>query len=134
MASAGMEKPNYHRVLFEHQLEGAAFVAALSRFLSSPAGSSYLSRSDPVEVRNHSSLTGELELYLSDSALAAATAAFSPVPVSQAISGDTLPQTCTVLIQGRAVPLGVDEAQEQLRTAYLAFVRSGPGHLISPQQ
>jgi hypothetical protein len=78
MASSGIEKASYPRVLFEHQLEGAAFVAALSRFLSSPVGSSYFSRSDPVELRSHPSFPSALELYLSDSAKRDGLSYFTP--------------------------------------------------------
>ncbi len=101
-------------MVFDHQVEGAAFVAALSRFLNSPAGSPYLSGADAAEVRGQSPPGGGLELYLSDSALAAATAAFSPLPAVQAISFDALPETCAILIAGRTVPWGLDQAQELL--------------------
>ena len=104
----------HHRMVFEDQAEGAAFVAALSRFLSSPAGSSYIARPDTVEVRSRALPEGDLELYLGESALEAATAAFAPVPVSETLSSATLPAACTVIIRGTVSPWGLGDAQKHL--------------------
>lgn len=101
-------------MVFEHQAEGAAFVAALSRFLSSPAGSSYIARADTLEVRSHALPGGGLQLYLSDSALEAASVAFSPVPVSDTVSSAALPEGCTLVFQGTVSPWGLSNAQERL--------------------
>lgn len=101
-------------MFFERQVEGVAFVAALSRFLSSPAGAPHLSRPDAVEVRSHRAGGGQLELYLSAPALEAAIAAFSPVPAAEAVLSDALPKACELLIQGSAPAWGLDEAQSHL--------------------
>jgi hypothetical protein len=114
MSSARPEEVKHHRMIFEDRTEGAAFVAALSRFLSSPAGSPYLTRSDVVEVRSHPSPGDGLELYLSDSAWDAARAAFSPLPVSEALPSAALPEACTLIIHGTVSPWGISEAQKNI--------------------
>ena len=104
-------RAKHYRISFERRIEGIAFVAALSRFLSSPAGAPYLSRADVVEVRGHAIGGEQLELYLSTPALDAAMAAFSPLPASEAVWSDALPKACVLLIQGSVPAWGVDDAQ-----------------------
>ncbi|MEP7014138.1 MAG: hypothetical protein ABI925_01730 [Verrucomicrobiota bacterium] len=100
---------------FERRIEGAAFIAALSRFLSSPEGLGYASEKIPVEVRAYAVPASDaMELYLSESAFKAATAAFSPLPVSETRSVDTLPDGCEVIIQGSQLPWGLADAQDHL--------------------
>lgn len=114
MTPTGPNQGKHHRITFEHETEGAAFVAALSRFLSSPAGSPYLAHAVAVEVRSRPLPDGGLELYLSDSALEAATAVFSPVPVVETISSAALPEASTLTIQGTVSAWGLNDAQKHL--------------------
>jgi hypothetical protein len=82
----------YHAIPFADPSEADAFLEALRRFLSYPAGGGYGSIGRPVEIWSSPPWRGgSVELYLSDGALEAAQAAFSPVPVSETRRGDRLP-------------------------------------------
>jgi hypothetical protein len=72
--------PRYHAIVFPQRQEAAAFAAALSRVLSSPHRQQVASGAIEVWL---ASVAGEVvTLCLSDMALAAAQAAFGPVPVT----------------------------------------------------
>ena len=75
---------HYHVVLFDRVEEAAAFVAALSRFLSSPEGTS-ASIPRPIEVwAIVLANDGGAEVYLSDGAFAATVAGLAP-PVTAGV-------------------------------------------------
>jgi hypothetical protein len=114
MTPPAPDKIIYHCISFADRTEGAAFVAALSRFLSSPKGASYLEQANVVEVRSRTRADAQLELYLSTSAFAAAVEAFSPVPSSQIVSPDTLPEDCVAVISRSVSAWGLEEAQNHI--------------------
>jgi hypothetical protein len=88
----------YHAIPFADPCEADAFLEALRRFLSYPGGG-YGSIGRPVEIWSSPPRRGgSVELYLSDGALEAARAAFSPVPVSEMRRGDRLPVGCAFRI------------------------------------
>ena len=100
---AGLTTGGYHVVQFQRGAEAAAFLAALSRFLNSPAGDSHRSGSQRPEVWVGANQGEGVELYLDDAALEAVRNAFSPVPVSRQASRSEL-----VLAGGRLL-LGGDD-------------------------
>ena len=62
----------YHIIVFGCSTDAAAFVAALSRFLNSPEGSSYKAYQSPLEVWGRAFARADtVEIYLSDAALEA---------------------------------------------------------------
>ena len=76
---------DYHVLRFDRAAEAAGFVAALSRFLNSPVGSTYVDHTDSLEVWScvPTALRPDVvELFLSDAALDAAATVFSPVRVA----------------------------------------------------
>ena len=106
----------YHLLVFERSEEAAAFVAALSRFLNSPQGSPYRLSSAAVEVWGHAATTPDrLEIYLSDCVLAAATAAFAPVPLAATQHTATLPPDSARILSVSQIPAwGLTDAQRYL--------------------
>ena len=118
--TANMNKPHtlfpgeFHIMRFERLVEAAAFIAALTRFIHSPACSASDLPLDAIQVWGCS--TGDAnatELYLSGAALAASETAFSPVPrVTKCLE---LPAAATLVIDGRRTPpLGLVDAQKNL--------------------
>ena len=118
-----MAAPNpdahYHLLRYTDITEAAAFVAALSRFLSSPAGTKYLRPIAPAEV--WSLLVGDAEhirridIYLNTPALNAATDSFGRPPVIEKRLGAGIPAHCILLIGAGGVEAwGVEEAQWHL--------------------
>jgi hypothetical protein len=103
----------YHIIAFDRSVNAAAFVAALSRFINSPEGSSYQARPSAIEVWGHTLANDEkVEIYLSDAALEAATARFAPVPVISSLGAHELPEDCLLIFGGREIPsLGLAEAR-----------------------
>ena len=102
----------FHVLEFDHHDEAAAFVAALSRFVSSPARAG-----DPgsVEVWARSPVHREsVKLFLSDRALDAAQTAFSPVPHHKTVSRQALPDECFLIIGDNTKAWGADEASARL--------------------
>lgn len=95
----------------EHVLElpidqAGAFVAALSRFLASPAAPE---TPDPATVWSLESSTG-VHLYLNAPAWAAAESAFSPLPPARAESADLRPERAKRVLDSRERrALGRDE-------------------------
>ncbi|GAC1417791.1 MAG: hypothetical protein NVSMB53_16810 [Gemmatimonadaceae bacterium] len=101
---------------FAHHDEAAAFVAALSRFLHSPESDASAPRRSSVEVWARSPVASEgVLLFLSDAALRAAEAAFSPVPVARTIKRESLPDESFLIIEGGVTPAwGAAEASARL--------------------
>jgi len=108
----------FHVLEFDRTNEAAAFVAALSRFLNSPVGSTYLGYPDSVQVWSHMSTAGSdkfVEVFLSPDALDAASAAFAPVLVSGRRRGSELPAGCALVIGGEHTPArGIEEVEYML--------------------
>jgi hypothetical protein len=123
----------FHVMEFAHHDEAAAFVAALSRFLVSPRGAGHAEspqkalhkrsasgsrRAAPVEVWARSPVASEgVALFLSETALVAAKAAFSPVPIARTIRRAALPDESFLIIEGGVTPeWGAAEASARLST------------------
>src|SRR5437867_3956129 len=101
-----MQRPSaqrtLHRIRFPNPEDADAFVRALQRFLSSPHGEPWGRNSEtqvwapnPPDARR-----AAVEIYLTDEALVATEAAFSPVPAVELCRGLDLPETCVMLIKG----------------------------------
>ena len=105
---------NYHLLSFAEADEGTAFIAALSRFIDSPRGSSYAARADQPEVWTHRPVSGSnLELFLSDSAFDAAVAGFGVMPLVATRVGSILPSSCSLALgEGRSGARGVDDVRQ----------------------
>ena len=106
----------YYPLTFAQELEAAAFIAALSRFLSYPQGQTYRTQETQLEVWSHKA-TGEdgVTIYLSESALEATSADFAPVPVAATILGVKLPNGCKLLLSEDLSPVwGLTGALEHL--------------------
>jgi GNAT superfamily N-acetyltransferase len=102
----------FHVLEFDHHDEAAAFVAALSRFVSSPASAR---EAESVEVWARSPVHREsVKLFLNDRALDAAQAAFSPVPEHKTVSRQALPGECFLIIGDNTTTWGADEASARL--------------------
>lgn len=102
----------FHVLEFDHHDEAAAFVAALSRFVSSPG-----SAGDPesAEVWARSPVHREsVKLFLNDRALDAAQAAFSPVPSHKSVTRQALPDECFLIIGDNTAAWGAAEASARL--------------------
>ncbi|MEP7344951.1 MAG: hypothetical protein ABI877_06785 [Gemmatimonadaceae bacterium] len=106
----------YHVVEFERDIEAAAFVAALSRFLDSPAASAAVSSDALVEAWSAASASSNsVTLYLTDGALQAASFAFSPVPVVRRSAHDGGPPGAVLVLDGRTrLAMGVEQAEQRL--------------------
>jgi hypothetical protein len=111
---------DYHVLEFESTTEAASFVAALSRFLNSPVGSTYVDSNGSVQVWSYVSEPRpdhreSVEVFMSSEALDAASAAFAPVLVSGKRRGDELPTGCTLVVDGYHVPpWGLTEVEDIL--------------------
>ncbi len=105
----------FHVMEFAHHEEAAAFVAALSRFLNSPSGSVRAGKHSLPEVWAESPASGAVRLFLSKGALAAAEAAFSPVPVGRKVKRESLPAESFLVIEGGKTPSwGATDAGDRL--------------------
>ena len=113
-ASTNQRKSDaFHVLEFDHHDDAAAFVAALSRFLNSPA--SKREEKELLEVWARSPVHREsVKLFLSDGALSAAKAAFSPVPSHKTISRQTLPDESFLIIGDNTAAWGAEEASARL--------------------
>ena len=104
---------------FGRFVEAAAFIAALTRFIHSPACNASSLQTDTIQVwvwDCSTDETGPTELYLSDVALAASEAAFSSVPRLTVCF--ELPTAATLVIDGYSTPpLGLVDAQQHLTLA-----------------
>ena len=94
--------------------EGAAFVAALSRYLSSPDGAHARTLADPVEVRAEVGADSVIVL-LSSSAYRAAIERFDPVPVAGEAPADRVAKAPLVFGDERIPAWGAAEAEVALR-------------------
>jgi hypothetical protein len=105
---------DYHLLSFDQTVEASAFMAALSRFMASPAGLTSRPDMRTYEVWTRPMRNG-VQLFLSDGALAMAKEAFSPMPKSQTIRGKEIPRdTMLSLTSFGLVPMGVDEMGRRL--------------------
>ncbi len=106
----------YHMLEFTDLGDAAAFVAALSRFLSSPRGGKYLRPSAAAEVWSH--LEGEadaierIEIYMNGPAIEAEKDVFTSPSWMETRRGDQMPVDCVLLISaGGSETWGMEEAQ-----------------------
>jgi len=111
-----MTDARYHLLEYRDITEAAAFVAALSRFLSYPPGSKYLSPLAPAEVLSRVLGSAEdielIEVYLNAAALEAVKEVFESPPATKIRRGDQLPKGVILLIGAGGVEAwGVEEAQ-----------------------
>jgi hypothetical protein len=113
MPKTSWDALQFHIVDFNRRDEAAAFVAALSRVLSSPRGDSYAA--SRVEVWADVASTDRIRLFLSDGAFAIADSAFSPVPVTGTATGDPGAHGHRLIIKGGETPAwGLAEANLRL--------------------
>lgn len=114
-AARSRHPAEFHVMEFSHHDEAAAFVAALSRLLESPAATAGSGPAD-VEVWARSPVATEgVRLFLSDTALAAAESSFAPIPVVRTIKRDSLPDESFLIIGGGVTPAwGADRASAKL--------------------
>ena len=102
---------NYHAVRFDDRQEAAAFVAALSRYISSPnwrGGSE-----NRTEVRLESEGEG-ITFWLSEPAFAAAREAFAPVPATGEVRSLEQLTNSRVVLTERSGAWGITEAERHL--------------------
>jgi hypothetical protein len=100
---------------FEHLVEAAAFIAALTRFIHSPASDASSLPLNALQVWGCSNDEADgVALYLSDAALAVSRTAFSPLPpVTSGVR--EFPAAAALVIDGCSTPpLGLEEAQQYL--------------------
>lgn len=86
------------RVTFATRAEGAAFVAALSRFLASPAGAAHAGGASPVVAVVAVAGTEALDVYLDTAALAATRDGFGEPPVLDVLDRAALPRNAVPLL------------------------------------
>ena len=110
-----MNPESYYLMEFEREAEAAALLAALSRYLNSPAGDD--ARSRTVEIRGWVGERGA-RLYLNAAALAAVDAAFSPLP--RGVSCYGIPPKAAVLLTSESAACGLEEALRLLRRSTFA--------------
>lgn len=112
-AQAPGKADEFHVLEFDHHDEAAAFVAALSRFVNSPANSGVRTRA--LEVWARSPVRQEsVKLYLNDLALTAAQVAFAPLPTHKTVSRQSLPDECFLIIGDGTGSWGAEEASARL--------------------
>ena len=110
---AARQSKEFHVLEFDHHDEAASFVAALSRYVNSPAHIS--GEKDALEVWARSPVHREsVKLFLNDGALAAAQAAFAPVPSHKTVSRQSLPDESFLIIGDNTAAWGADEASARL--------------------
>ncbi|MDQ6886006.1 MAG: hypothetical protein M3068_01795 [Gemmatimonadota bacterium] len=109
-------EPFYHRVVFDQLDDAAAFVAALSRYLTSPLGRIHERDAAPSEIwADVGEGDGGIVLYLSDGARAATARGFAPAPLSGHTAAEMMRATCTlVLAAGDSSAYGRDEILRRL--------------------
>jgi hypothetical protein len=87
-----LKRRAYHVIQFGRIDEAKAFAAALRRVLNGPRGHEFLGAGESAEI--WLSPSEPIEIYLSSSALEAARAVFSPVPIAGTRFGRDLPAGC----------------------------------------
>lgn len=103
----------FHVLEFEHHDEAASFVAALSRFLGSPASTRAMGESPEVWARSPVHREA-VKLFLNDRAFEAAESAFAPVPSHKTVSRQALPDECFLILGDNTSASGADEASARL--------------------
>jgi hypothetical protein len=113
---ASLSDRDFYVLQFENTMDAAAFVAALSRFLNSPVGSTYVDGVGSIQVWSYLSARGHgVQVFLSPDALEAASAAFAPVFVAGRRRRDQFPVDCTLVFDGDNVPAwGLTEVEHIL--------------------
>lgn len=110
---APRKSDEFHVLEFEHHDDAASFVAALSRFVNSPAHRR--EEKALLEVWARSPVHREsVKLFLSDGALAAANAAFAPLQSHKTISRQSLPDESFLIIGDNTAAWGAEEASARL--------------------
>ena len=106
----------YHCIAFDELDEGAAFIAALSRYLSSPSGSRPGTSTSSVEVFAATMPESRrLMVYLSDVALQATIAGFGQPAVVGLCAGDALPtHRIAILSDAVRMPFGKDDVVRRI--------------------
>lgn len=106
----------YHIIEFAEAAQAAAFLAAISRFLSSPSGARFRHGSGPLEVRCLRRDTESTVVALGEEALQAASSAFAPVPIARTLRGTSRPVEFETIIDGSTeIPaLGLTDARRLL--------------------
>lgn len=107
---------DYHLLRYADVSEAAAFVAALSRFLSDPRGTHYLRPAAPAEVWSSLSMgthdIDHVRIYLNTTALEAVTEAFGQTQIIAVQRGKYLPTDCILLIGAGGIEAwGIEQAQ-----------------------
>src|SRR3954463_2761305 len=107
----------YHALRFDDAIEAAAYVAALSRFLSSPQGRAEQWGKSHVEVWRYTSLSGKpAHVFLNAAALSAASVAFGVPPIFEVLRKDQIPAGAMLVLDSRNVsPLGLNDV---MRSAF----------------
>ena len=91
----------FHVIHFDKPDAAEAFVRALQRFLDGPRGAAWSTKFNVTEVWAPKALSqSPAEVYLTDSALMPAEAAFTDVPVAAALRGRELPPESQLLLKG----------------------------------
>ena len=107
----GSDPGALHGMTFGKRSEAAAFIAALSRFLASPAGASF--RESPKSAVVWASVSdGAFRVFLSEAALDAANAIFAPLPVVRPRA--TPPSGSRLVVDSGTPPLGIEQAERLL--------------------
>jgi hypothetical protein len=106
----------YHCIAFDELDEGAAFIAALSRYLSSPSGRSRVTPVSPIEVlATWQPEARQLIVYLSDAALTATNAAFGQPALVGTCAADAVPvHRIAILSDPSNVPFGKDDVVRRI--------------------
>jgi hypothetical protein len=96
---------------FGKRSEAAAFIAALSRFLASPAGAPFREHWKSAVVWASVS-DGTFRVFLSEAALDAASAVFAPLPA--VLPRATPPPGSRLVVDSGTLPLGIEQAERLL--------------------
>jgi hypothetical protein len=111
--SGSQPRRRYHTLVFASRQEAAAFVAALSRYLSSPHGQAKVD--EAIEVWLETAVGDIITLCLSTAALGAARAAFGALPVdNERDQGPTSPPARLVINEATGEAWGLLEATRHL--------------------
>jgi len=106
----------YSLMQFTNIEYAAAFVAALSRYLSSPEGRVYFRPAAAAEVWSYvagdTDAIERIDIYLNQIAIKAAKDAFGSISMTEMRRGKHLPRECILLIGAGGVEAwGLEEAQ-----------------------
>ena len=114
-----LKPDSYHVVAFQHLTDAAAFIAALSRFLASPAGSALRAHETPVEIWiTHEEIGAPVALYLSPAALRATASGFgSPTVIALRTVGELPLERILVFGDGDRGAYGVDDIMLRITSA-----------------